>query len=190
MLESRAAMEKAFRGTGFSWHPAMDKLLGKTVTVTAKYGSNMFGLPKSDPNHSQPTWYYPFSVIACVSPPEPTTSTTTTPCPGGGERPNGSNVQVGSKIKMLDSRAAFEASFQGKGYVWHPAMEKLLGKTVTVTGKYGAGTFGLPKSDPYHSQATWYYPIEAIACVMPPDRQPRPPRVLVAHPQPAATFKS
>ena len=70
---------------------------------------------------------------------------------------------------MLDSRAAFEAAFQGKGYVWHAAMEKLLGKTVTVTHKWGAATFGLPKSDPNHSQATWYYPLAAIACVMPPE---------------------
>ena len=70
---------------------------------------------------------------------------------------------------MLDSKAAFENAFVGKGYVWHPAMDKLLGQTVTVTNKFGAGTFGLPKSDPSHSQATWYYPISAIACVSPPD---------------------
>merc|ERR1712003_231515 len=44
----------------------MEKLLGKTVTVTGKYGENMFGLPKSDPDHSQDTWYYPLSVLASV----------------------------------------------------------------------------------------------------------------------------
>ena len=79
MLDSKAALQAAFAGKGYVWHPAMDKLLGKTVTVTGKYGAGTFGLPKSDPNHSQATWYYPLSVIACVSPSDPTT-TTTAPC--------------------------------------------------------------------------------------------------------------
>ena len=87
---------------------------------------------------------------------------------GGGEAPTGSNVQVGSRVKILDSKAAMEKAFKGTGYSWHPAMDKLLGKTVTVTHKWGAATFGLPKSDPNHSQATWYYPLAVIACVSPP----------------------
>merc|ERR1719183_2985727 len=54
----------------------MVNLLGKTVTVTGKYGTNMFGLPKSDPSHYAPTWYYPLSVLASVECGAQTTTTT------------------------------------------------------------------------------------------------------------------
>ena len=89
--------------------------------------------------------------------------------PGGTERPTSGNVQVGSKVKFLDSKAAMQNAFKGTGFSWHPAMEKLLGKTVTVTSKYGSKIFGLPKSDPNHSQGTWYYPLSVLACVSPPE---------------------
>merc|ERR1712048_250609 len=72
---------------------------------------------------------------------------------------------------MLSSRAEFEAAFRGKPYVWHNAMEKLLGKTVEVVSA-GAGTFTLPKSDPTSYFDHWYYPFSAIACVEVGDDEP------------------
>ena len=83
---------------------------------------------------------------------------------GGGSAPSISNVKPGTQVTLISSKAEFEAAFHGKGYTWHPAMDKLLGKTVTVNYAAG-GIFGLPKSDPNHYQTVWYYPLSVIACV-------------------------
>ena len=150
----------------------MTSLLGKEVTVLGRHGSdtftlpNTFDLPVTDPYRYQSVWYYPLSVIACVTAPP----TTTTPiiCEAPFEAPSEGKVKVGSKVKLLGSRAAFENAFRGKSYVWHPAMTNLLGKEVTVVSRPYGGTFGLPKSDPNHNQPVWYYPLSVIACVAPP----------------------
>ena len=95
----------------------------------------------------------------------PTTTTTTTSCPNGSEAPSERTVLVGSKVKLLDSRAAFENAFRGKAYVWNNAMSKLLGKTVTVVSRPNGDTFGLPKSDPNSYFPVWLYPLSVIASV-------------------------
>ena len=62
----------------------MTSLLGKEVTVMGRRdGStftlpNTFDLPVTDAYHYQTVWYYPLSVIACVTALPPTT--TTVPC--------------------------------------------------------------------------------------------------------------
>ena len=99
-------------------------------------------------------------------------------CPAGAAGtvpPTQTNVQAGSQVTLVSSKAAFENAFSGKSYVWHPAMEKLLGQTVTVvsTGSSWSGpTFGLPRSDPNHPQAVWLYPLSVIARVECVDEEP------------------
>ena len=84
-------------------------------------------------------------------------------------------MKVGSKVKLLGSRSAFENAFRGKYYVWNNAMENLLGKTVTVVSRTNGDTFGLPKSDPNSPYSVWLYPLSVITSVECVDTTTPPP---------------
>jgi hypothetical protein len=58
------------------------------------------------------------------------------------------NVKVGTKVKLISSKADFEKAFNYVGYVWFDSMEVLLGAEVTIVDRPSKGIFGLPKSDP------------------------------------------
>lgn len=67
LITDRVAFKNAFNSVNYIWDDAMTTLLGQTVTVVDRPQPGIFGLPKSDTRSNQPVWWYPFSVIACVS---------------------------------------------------------------------------------------------------------------------------
>jgi len=76
LITDRVAFKNAFNSVNYIWDDAMTSLLGQTVTVVDRPQPGIFGLPKSDARSSQPVWWYPFSVIACVNDqPDKTTTT-------------------------------------------------------------------------------------------------------------------
>lgn len=66
LIANREAFKNAFNSVNYIWDDAMTSLLGQTVTVVDRPEPGIFGLPKSDTRSSQPVWFYPFYVIACV----------------------------------------------------------------------------------------------------------------------------
>jgi predicted RecA/RadA family phage recombinase len=76
------------------------------------------------------------------------------------------NIKVGTKVKLISDRAAFERAFLSVGYVWDNAMEKILGEVVEVVDRPQTGIFGLPKSNPSSWQQIWWYPFTVIECIV------------------------
>jgi predicted RecA/RadA family phage recombinase len=143
----------------------MEKILGEVVEVVDRPQTGIFGLPKSDPNSWQQIWWYPFSVIECIVE-EADPEEVNEECKDNDTPITEANIQVGTKVKLISDRAAFERAFNSVGYVWDNAMEKILGEVVEVVDRPQTGIFGLPKSDPNSWQQIWWYPFSVIECIV------------------------
>jgi hypothetical protein len=98
---------------------------------------------------------------------------------GGAGPATEESVKVGTRVRLVADRAAFEIAFQNVGYrsdaqshrhfltyVWNDAMTALLGATVTVVDRPQPGVFGLPKSAASSQQPVWFYPFAVIDSVL------------------------
>jgi len=62
-----AVLKSAFVGTKFSWSPAMNSILGKTLPVLrVMEQGNGIGLREAEKNSPSPIWYYPSAIISRV----------------------------------------------------------------------------------------------------------------------------
>jgi hypothetical protein len=165
LIANKADFEKAFNYVGYVWFDTMEVLLGANVTIVDRPQTNIFGLPKSDPNSWQQIWWYPFSVIDCIVEEDEPENVCADNAPAITE----STVKVGTKVRLISDKDTFRKAFNAVGYVWDNAMEKILGEVVEVVDRPQTNIFGLPKSDPNSWQQIWWYPFSVIECIVEED---------------------
>jgi hypothetical protein len=80
------------------------------------------------------------------------------------------NVHVGTTVRLVKDRAAFEAAFQTTSYRWDDAMESICDTTQTVVEKNESGIFGLTECTPNSGYPVWYFPFSVVESVVEGDQ--------------------
>ena len=80
--------------------------------------------------------------------------------------PSEETMVVGTTVRLMRNKEAFEAAFAGTGYRWDDTMASICGTYMTIVERPGVGIFGLPECIPDSGQPVWYYPFSVVEGVV------------------------